>query len=208
MVLANNPNEICITFMRHGRSRADDENVHEGRYDSPLTETGRAQARSRARVWQAENVKFDLIVASILQRTYETAQIVSAILNAPIEGDPDWMELDNGPLAGMPRDVALKRYPPVDFRNPFEPFCGSGESDWELYCRAARAVEKVIRRGAGNYLVVAHGEILNAALRSVVGAPPSAHRQGIRFALGDAGYVRAVYYPKQHQWMLEEFKAS
>ena len=27
--------------MRHGRSRADDEMVHEGRYDSPLTDIGR-----------------------------------------------------------------------------------------------------------------------------------------------------------------------
>jgi len=39
--------KIFITFMRHGRSRADDENVHEGRYDSPLTEIGRAQIRQR-----------------------------------------------------------------------------------------------------------------------------------------------------------------
>ena len=29
--------------MRHGRSRADDELVHEGRYDSPLTDVGRAR---------------------------------------------------------------------------------------------------------------------------------------------------------------------
>ena len=28
--------DIFITFMRHGRSRADDEQVHEGRYDSLL----------------------------------------------------------------------------------------------------------------------------------------------------------------------------
>lgn len=34
-------NEIHLTLLRHGRSRADDEEVHEGRYDSPLTEAGR-----------------------------------------------------------------------------------------------------------------------------------------------------------------------
>ena len=33
-------NVIDITLMRHGRSRADDEMVHEGRYDSPLTDVG------------------------------------------------------------------------------------------------------------------------------------------------------------------------
>ena len=36
-----------ITLMRHGRSRADDEMVHEGRYDAPLTDIGRAQVRLR-----------------------------------------------------------------------------------------------------------------------------------------------------------------
>ncbi|WP_412027616.1 phosphoglycerate mutase family protein [Deinococcus yunweiensis] len=38
-----------MTILRHGRSRADDENVHEGRYDSPLNAEGQAQARALAR---------------------------------------------------------------------------------------------------------------------------------------------------------------
>ena len=41
-----------ITLMRHGRSRADDETVHEGRYDSPLTNVGKAQVHSRAEEWR------------------------------------------------------------------------------------------------------------------------------------------------------------
>jgi 2,3-bisphosphoglycerate-dependent phosphoglycerate mutase len=36
---------ITIFFLRHGRSSGDDEGVHEGRYDSALTETGREQAQ-------------------------------------------------------------------------------------------------------------------------------------------------------------------
>jgi len=32
---------LHLTLLRHGRSRGDDENVHEGRYDAPLTEVGR-----------------------------------------------------------------------------------------------------------------------------------------------------------------------
>jgi 2,3-bisphosphoglycerate-dependent phosphoglycerate mutase len=46
--------EIHITFMRHGRSRAEDEEVHEGRYDSPLTDIGRAQAQIRAQEFLTE----------------------------------------------------------------------------------------------------------------------------------------------------------
>ena len=102
--------EVCITFLRHGRSRADDEKV------------------------------------------YETAKIIGQLLNVSIETDADWMELDNGPLAGMPRDVAAERYPKPDFRNPCEPIYSTGESEWEIYRRGARAVEKVVRRGAGIYV--------------------------------------------------------
>ena len=44
---------LHLTLLRHGRSRADDENVHEGRYDSPLTAVGRAQAVALAEYWGA-----------------------------------------------------------------------------------------------------------------------------------------------------------
>lgn len=200
--------EIYITFLRHGRSRADDEEVHEGRYDSPLTDVGRAQAQARAQEFLSHNFRFDNIITSPLQRAHETARIIGQLLKVPVETDPDWMEMDNGPLAGLPRDVAAEQYPRPSFRNPYEPFCGTGESDWELYCRGARAVEKIIRRGAGNYLVVAHGGILNSAMRTIVGAQPSANQQGVAFGLGDTGYARLVYYPSEHLWYFLEFNAG
>jgi 2,3-bisphosphoglycerate-dependent phosphoglycerate mutase len=199
-------NEIAITFMRHGRSRADDEEVHEGRYDSPLTETGRAQAELRAQDFLERGVHFDRIVASTLQRAHETARIIGLRLNVEVETDPDWMEIDNGPLAGLPLDVATQRFPRPAFRNPYEPMCGTGESDWEIYCRAARAVEKVVRRNLDSVLVVAHGGVLNAALRAVIGAQPPVNQSGIIFAFGDTGYARMVYYPGSHQWVLREFR--
>ena len=56
--------DIKIMFMRHGRSRADDENVIEGRYDAPLTDVGREQAEVRAKELKAREFKFDRIIAS------------------------------------------------------------------------------------------------------------------------------------------------
>ena len=141
---------IHITLMRHGRSLADDEMVHEGRYDSPLTDVGRAQVRSRAEEWKRSGVTFDLIFASTLVRASESAQIVGETLDVPIEHDPDWMELDNGPLAGLPFGVGRERYPEPEFANPFLPFIattGEGESSWDLMTRAARALQRVVRRG-------------------------------------------------------------
>lgn len=197
--------DITIFFLRHGRSSGDTEGVHEGRYDSTLTEVGRAQAERRAKHWKEQGIKFDLIISSTLQRAHETARIVAEILESPIETDSEWMEMDNRPLAGLAFDVAEIRYPRPNFRNPYEPFYGVGESDWEIQCRAIRAIERVIRRGAGSYLIVSHGGILNAALRSIVGAhPPINGQHGIWFALGDMGYAKAVYTPMKHQWLIEQ----
>jgi len=201
-------NKIQVTLLRHGRSRADDEKVHEGRYDSTLTEIGRAQARVRAQEFLSGMTHFDCIVSSTLRRAHETATIIGELLGVSVETDPDWMELDNGPLAGLSREVALERFPKPIFRNPYEPFCGTGESDWEIFCRGARAVEKIIRRGAGNYLVVAHGGILNSAIRTIIGARPFSNQQGIAFGFGDTGYARFEYYPSKHLWYLLEFKAG
>jgi len=197
---------INITFMRHGRSRADDENVFEGRYDSPLTEAGRAQARARGEGLKAGQVHYDLIVASTLQRAHETARIIGEILEVPVETDPDWMEFNNGPLAGVPIEEGKRRFPRPTFRNPYEAFWETGESEWELYSRAARAVAKVIRRGPGRYLVVGHGGILNQALRTIVGAQPPINSAGTWFRFEDLGYVHTVYYPGLHQWFFLEFQ--
>lgn len=198
--------KLQITFMRHGRSRADDEGVHEGRYDSPLTAVGQAQAHERAQEFQANQIGFDVIISSTLQRARDTAGIIGQALGVPVETDSDWMEMDNGPLAGLLYAEAEVRYPRPPFRNPYEPFAGSGESDWELYARSARAVEKVIRRGPGRYLVVAHGGILNSALRTIVGSQPAINQHGMFFGFGDTGYAQMTYFPGRHVWVLLKFQ--
>lgn len=198
--------EIRIVFMRHGRSLADDEHVIEGRYDALLTDVGRDQARRRGDELAKENVAFDALIASPLKRAAETAQIVGGALGLNVEFDADWMEKDNGPVAGLPYDVARAKYPVPDFHNPFEPHvvsANAGESTWAFQSRAARALESVIRRGPGHYLVVAHGGILNAALRCIVGAQPPVTGQGIYFGFGDLGCAKTRFEPGKNRWVLQ-----
>lgn len=199
-------NEIVeIVLLRHGRSRADDEGVHEGRYDSPLTETGYTQARARAEDFLARNWSFDLVICSTLQRARETARILAEMLNLPVETDPDWMEFDAGPLAGLTFAEAERLYPMPDFRNPFQPVQQTGESAWESYRRAIRALERIVRRGAGRYLVVSHGGTINDALRAIFGATPRANHQRFSVILGDLAFVRLRYHPSLDRWDLLEF---
>ena len=145
--------DIKITFMRHGRSRADDENVIEGRYDAPLTDVGREQAEARAQELKSREITFDRIIASPLKRACETAQIVGKILSIGVEFDEDWMEKDNGPevycrfaASGSFGDTRAK-YPLPDFHNPsdarIQPHVVSadaGESAWAFQdCRFINA---------------------------------------------------------------------
>jgi 2,3-bisphosphoglycerate-dependent phosphoglycerate mutase len=200
---------IQITLMRHAHSRADDEGVHEGRYDSPLTDRGQAQIQTRAAAWQAGGVMFDAIIASPLVRAHESAQIIGRTLAVPVETDPRWMEFDNAPLAGLSYAEALERYPWPAFRTPYEAFFDVGESDWDLQIRAIQGLQAVVRRGPGRYLVVAHGAILNAALRHIIGTAPAPNwNHGVVFAFGDGGYACWTYDSGLHQWTLREFHAG
>ncbi len=117
------------------------------------------------------------------------------------------MELDNGPLAGLSLEETSRKYPLTDFLGPFDPLvvnANTGESGWSLHASAIRALERVIRRGSGSYLVVSHGNALNAALRCVVGAQPPVRGQGLGFSLGDTGFVRARCKSDRDQWTIAE----
>lgn len=202
-VVASQP-LLSLTLMRHGRSRADDEGVHEGRYDSPLTDVGRQQVAERAQFWLGQGVTFDIIIASTLQRADTSARIVGEVLKVPVENDPGWMEFNTGPLAGLTYAEAQQRYPQPAYRSPYEPCWGAGESEIEFAGRVASAVERIVRRGSGRYLVVAHGGSLNVALRHIVGAPPPISGMGIWFHFGDTGFAHLTYRLDKHVWVLRE----
>jgi 2,3-bisphosphoglycerate-dependent phosphoglycerate mutase len=197
---------VNLTLMRHGRSRADDEGVFEGRYDAPLTEVGLAQVEARALGWKLTGVHFDRIFTSPLQRARATAEQIAKVLDAPLEVDADWMEMDKGPLTELTFAEGDRLYPRPIFRNPYMPIAGTGESEWELYTRAARAVERIVRLGPGSTLVVAHGGVINSALRAIIGVTPFGNRQGFSVALGDTGYLRLLYEPERHIWTLVEYE--
>ncbi|GMA15870.1 histidine phosphatase family protein [Deinococcus metallilatus] len=189
--------ELHLTLLRHGRSRADDEDVHEGRYDSPLTDMGRAQAKALAGHWQAHPPGFELAFCSTLARAHETAEIVTAALDVPLRPDDLWREWDNGPLAGLPREEALRRFPIPAFRHDLDPFTAEGgESQAAIRARALLALESVWQAGAANVLVVSHGGFLNSVLRELTGA----HRGW--FAFGDTGFATVQLSRASHTALL------
>lgn len=190
-----------FVFLRHGRSLADDEGKHEGRYDSPLTEAGEGQARDRSRRFDALGFGFDAIVSSPLRRALRTAEIVNEGRGLPLLVEAMLAERDNGVLAGLDRAEAALLYPEPAERSVFRRFPGpSGESAAMLQARAALALNRLAERTEAALLVVAHGGILNSLFRVVLGLGPQADGEGVLFALGDGGFVVIDYDETRRLW--------
>ena len=200
-------NELVFTFLRHGRSQADDENVHEGRYDSPLTETGLQQAYARRDFWLEQGQSFSRIVSSSLRRASKVAQVMGDAFNIEPDIDPVFQEMDNGSLAGLSFTEADKRYPKADFVNPFQPYVTSandGESSMEIHGRAGVALQTLIRKNSHHTLVISHGGFINAMFCVALGIAPRANNPKVIMPLGDLSYLKMGYLPTKDIWIIKE----
>ena len=196
-----------ITLLRHGRSLADDEDRFEARYDSPLTDVGKEQARCLAELWRIDaQRKYDLIISSSLKRAGHTAEILSKALSVPVKLSDEWMEVDAGELSGMPKDEGMKKFPMKPFQGPFDRIAdGTGASETQIHARALTAIENLINLEDGNYLVVSHGAFLNAAVRAAFGIPVPVNRNGVMFRFTDTGYMDLGYDRNVHRWFVHGF---
>ncbi|MCI0520254.1 MAG: histidine phosphatase family protein [Chloroflexi bacterium] len=194
--------EHLITLLRHGQSVDNAAGIIQGQRDYPLSPDGEEQARRLAHRWQAEGECFDFIIASPLQRALQTAQIIAENIPAPLETDPDWMEIDLGEMSGMTGAEAERRFPHTDNHSPYSPSGRTGESWWEVYLRSAGALQRLLRRPPARYLIVSHGGILKSAMYAILGIPPQPRFIGPHFPFPNAGFARVSYNPAWQAWAL------
>ncbi len=189
-------------FLRHGESTGNAESRWQGQSDYPLTERGRAQANALAKRWKSEGVKFDLAISSTLQRAKETAEIITSALNVKLELDEIWLERDIGEMEGLTSEE-VKQKPRPAYVTPYDSVGGDGEGDWELFLRAGKALQDLLRRPAGSYLIVSHGGLLNQLMHAVVGVAHHADPSGVRFRFENTSFARVVYQPHLHRWAID-----
>lgn len=194
-----------LTLLRHGESVGNAGNYYQGLHDFDLSARGVAQAQAIAEEWLAAGISFDRVVSSPLLRARRTAEIIATRLGAPLEFDPDWQEMDNGVLAGLKQEEADVLYPQPAFMNLYTPIGRTGESDWDAYLRAGRAVARLLRFPPGRYLVVSHGAILNRALKAILGIMPQPNFHGTHFNFINTGYIVLNYRPDRHEWLVLKF---
>jgi 2,3-bisphosphoglycerate-dependent phosphoglycerate mutase len=115
------------------------------------------------------------------------------------------MEINNGLVSGLTPEQAALVSPRPDFMTPYTHFGETGESRWELYLRAGRAIQHILDRSLGHYLVVAHGGVLNMALYAILGIPVQADSGGPRFMFHNTTFTTFIYETERHNWRMLNF---
>jgi 2,3-bisphosphoglycerate-dependent phosphoglycerate mutase len=191
-----------FVFLRHGESIGNAQSRWQGQSDYALTEKGRLQAQALASRWKSEGVTFDLIIASPLVRARETAEIVAAAVGAVMELAPILMERHIGEMEGLTAEE-VRRRPQPPYVTPYDSIGGEGEGDWALFLRAGQALQGLLRRPPGNYLIVSHGGLLNQLMNAIVGIAPHVDPSGVRFRFENTAFARVIYFPYQHRWTID-----
>ena len=100
----------------------------------------------------------------------------------------------------------MRKYPPPQFANPYDRIVkGTGESEAQVHSRALLAIENILNMKRDSYLIVSHGMILNAILRSMFGIPIPVNRNGVSFRFSDIGYMDVTYDEQKHLWKVLSF---
>lgn len=193
-------------FLRHGESEGVLNGVLQGHRDYPLTENGKIQIQILAEYWRENSLTFDQIITSPLKRARKTAEIIAAHLKAPgLIEEPLWMERDFGRGEGQDYSTIADWYRSRPTPLAFEPIYDTGETEWQVHLRAGKAVEKMMRLPPGTYLIVSHGNLINAALHMLFGLLPYGRSKPVKLALDPGCYAQLKYNDASGEWSLVSF---
>ena len=173
-----------LWLVRHGETEWSRLGRHTGRTDLPLTDAGRAQARSVARKLDAHD--FELILSSPLRRALDTARLAG--FADQVETTDDLLEWHYGADEGRTtKEIREDRPGWTVWRDGPK----DGETAEEVAARVDRVIERV-RAAEGDVLVFAHGHVLRVLAARWLGEPPT---EGRLYALSTAtvsvlGYER------------------
>jgi probable phosphoglycerate mutase len=163
---------MILYCVRHGESAYNVEGRLQGQTDVKLSPLGLQHAAAIATA--LGKLEIDAIYASPLSRAMQTAGPLAAALKLPILEDARLKEINIGVFQGtlavdladrFPEEAARWRSQDPDYRIP------QGESRRELMIRAEAAFREIRASDHRQVAVVAHGGVLAAAFKALLGVP-------------------------------------
>ena len=163
-----------IYFVRHGETILTPMRKFSGTgpLDPELMADGFLQAERVAQ--EVAKLKPDILIASPLQRTRQTAEAIARSTSLEIIFDQDWYELSFGSWDGKSIEE-VKAESPEDYQawlNSSSHRPGGGESYDEARIRIEAAIEKVVAEYPGKkVVVVTHNGVIKSAANIAIGGP-------------------------------------
>ena len=158
---------MTVYLARHGETVWNAEGRYQGRLDSPLTDTGRAQAEATALTMRERGI--ERLLCSPLGRARDTAHVVETALGLGAEIDDDLCESDIGRWEGLTRAEVEASYPGelarreanrLQYRPP------GGESLVDMLVRARAVAGRLDGRTT---LIIAHSAINRVLVAALIG---------------------------------------
>jgi len=148
----------------------------DGPLNPELTETGLAQAEKVAAAVAQLNP--EVIIASPLKRTTQTAEAISRATGLPITIEATWIECSFGIWDGLSIDEVKEKYP-ADYQSWISS-TGFAPPEGESYDSVALRIEAGLNQIAAEYpgqrvVVVTHNGTIKSAAKVVVGGPPDSN---------------------------------
>lgn len=163
---------MILYLIRHGETTFNAEGRIQGQFDSPLSPVGVRQAEALARAFESRPI--EMVFSSPLSRAFDTARPIAERVGVDIRTDDRLKELNAGVFQMLLPTEMAERHPEATarWRSHDPDFCiPGGESRRQLMQRGTAAVSAILASGLKSAAVVAHGGLLTAALKGLLGIP-------------------------------------
>ena len=166
-----------IYFVRHGETVLTPTRKFSGTgsLDPELMQSGLDQAELVAQ--ECAKLGADILIASPLKRTQQTAEAIARATGLEITFDEAWFELSFGSWDGRSIDEVKEEDPEgyQSWLNSSSYAPGGGESYDEASIRIEEALERLVAEHPGKkIIVVTHNGVIKTAAKIVVGGPSDA----------------------------------
>ena len=185
---------IRLIMVRHGQTIWNREKRYQGQSDTPLDETGIAQAAALAGYFTGQAV--DHIYSSDLQRAWRTALPIGLAVGVTPVSEPRLREGSFGEWEGLTYDEINRRWPgelAAWLADPITRVPPAGETLERIMSRLGSVLDLIRERHDGQtVMVVSHGGALRAMVLYALGLPSPAFW---RLSLGSAAVSEMRLYP-------------
>ena len=160
--------ETKIILVRHGETEWNRERRMQGHSDTPLSDTGLAQAEALGR--RLADSRFAALYSSDLSRAWHTAVVIAGRTGREVIADPRLRERRFGIFEGLTHEEMSTRYPEefARFRSRDPDYAmPGGESARAFRARCLECLCEIAQRHhGGEAVVVTHGLVLDTLYRA------------------------------------------